>query len=37
MELNSLDIGILVVFFAAVITVGLVKSRKEKMPTSGSK
>jgi len=30
MELNGLDIGILVVFFAAVITLGLAKSRKEK-------
>ncbi len=30
MELSHLDIGILAVFFACVITVGLFKSRKEK-------
>ncbi len=30
MELDKLDIGILVAFFVAVITVGLCKSRKEK-------
>lgn len=30
MELTALDIGILVVFFVCVITVGLFKSRKEK-------
>ncbi len=30
MELSGLDIGVLVVFFVCVITVGLLKSRKEK-------
>ncbi len=30
MELSGLDIGILVIFFVCVITVGLFKSRKEK-------
>lgn len=30
MELSGLDIGVLVVFFVCVITVGLFKSRKEK-------
>lgn len=30
MELSGLDIGILVIFFVCVITVGLYKSRKEK-------
>ena len=30
MELSGLDIGVLAVFFVCVITVGLLKSRKEK-------
>ena len=30
MELSGLDLGILVVFFICVISVGLFKSRREK-------